>query len=71
MYTKCTDLFLQNHAYTCRLIRISNLLLSLHTPKFLMCSNRYRSNKYFLTFQLWNKSVNQIDPMQKITENKV
>ena len=31
---KCTDLFLQNHA-TCRLICISNLLLHLHTPKFL------------------------------------
>ena len=28
--TKYTDPFLQNHAYTCRLICISNLLLYLH-----------------------------------------
>ena len=35
MYSKCTDLFLQNHANTCRLVCISNFLLNLHTQKFL------------------------------------
>ena len=34
MYTKCTDLFLQNRANTCRLVCISNLLLYLYTQKF-------------------------------------